>query len=380
MTLTIKKLTLIAFLGALVACGGGDDTAATEEATEQAEEIAEDIDIEGVEAEDIIVDTASDVVTTLGDVNGFKIVTTTFNPHSDDIYGTEVDITAYVKDHSNNPVEDGTVVTFVADDNGLIEDQCITVNGQCSVIWWSAGDRSQPMDPDASGDAGYQDNIITIMARTVGEDSFIDKNSNSLFDVGEVRFTQSEPFIDTNDDGDYDAGINDFDEYFDYNKNGEFDGNEEFTLYRGESCSTSAIAVGHCAEKLEIWDTVRMINSSGDEVDFEVTNCVTAAVLMDTRTSTSNTISLSGTTDLCLELFDRNGNIPPIGTQITITNTNGLIASLPTEVTNRYVTPGTGFEAKFSAEPDGTSSTGSIKVETESVDGQKLSYFFTVTD
>jgi hypothetical protein len=379
MTLTIKKLILIAFLGVLVACGGSDDPATAEQVSDQSDV---GVEIEGVEEENIIEDTASEVVTTLGDVNGFSIVTTTANPRSDDFYGTEVDITAYVKDHSNNPVQNGTVVTFVADDNGLVEDQCATVKGQCSVTWWSAGDRSQPMDPDASGDAGYQDNIITIMARTVGEDSFIDKNSNSLFDVGEVRFTQSEPFIDTNDDGDYDSGINDFDEFFDYNENGEFDGNEEFTLYRGASCSTSAIASGHCAEKLEIWDTTRMINSSGGKVDIQVTICSTSAVLMDTRPDpriTSST-TFTATSDLCLELFDPNGNIPPVGTKIAISNTNLLLASLPTEVANEYKAPGTGFQAEFSVEPDVAPSTGSIKVETESVDGQKLSYFFTVTD
>jgi hypothetical protein len=374
MTAVIKKLTLIALLAALVACGGGDDPAAVEEATEQAEDIAEDISIDGVDAEDIIVDTASDVVTTLADVNGFKIVTTTFNPHADNIYGTRVEITAFVKDHSNNPVEDGTVISFVADDLGLVEDQCITTGGTCFVTWTSAGDRSEPGDLNAVN--VESDNEITIMARTIGEDSFIDKNSNSLFDVGETTFTQSEPYLDTNDDGDYDSGANDFDEFFDYNSNGVFDLDTVFTTFRGQSCSPGAIALGHCAGQLEVWDTVTMINSNGGGVSLTLINCDGSAA--------TSPLDLSVNGCFTLEFKDPNGNIPPIGTRISIESDVGSIKfEPPATVPNSRPAIGTGFvNDLLIADDDITvdASAGLLTIEIESLDGTLTYRTFDIDD
>lgn len=359
----IINWAFISLLAFLTACGGSDTT---EE--QQQQEDAQDIaDQTGADADDIITDTASDVVTTTADVNGFKIVTTTLNPRGADFYGTEVEISAFVKDHSNNPVADGTVVTFVADDNGLVEDQCVTTDGQCSVKWWSAGDRTQPMDPDAGSDASYgsenSDFIVTIMARTIGQDSFIDKNANSLFDVGETYFTQSEPFLDTNDDGDYDSGANDFDEYFDYNANGQFDADTSFTKFRGDSCSAAAQSAGHCAEMMEVWDTLRMVNSSGGTGSISLldSTCTTAVTAINVT---------AGPATFCLELVDPAGNIPPAGTKINISTDNGEIDVSPAEVPNQYATPGTGFQGDLRIKPDDdTSDTGTVTIKIEWLNG-----------
>lgn len=373
MSKTIKTLTLIALLAALAGCGGDDANATTEEES-TAEEVADNT---GVDAEDVITDTASDVITTTADINGFRIVTTTFNPRAGDYYGTEVDISAFVKDHSNNPVADGTVVTFVTDDNGLIQDQCVTIDGQCSVKWWSAGDRTQPMDPDAGSDdiygSEYNDHIITIMARTIGQDSFIDKNANSLFDANETYFTQSEPFLDANDDGDYDSGITDFDEYFDYNENGQFDTDDQFTTFRGDSCSDTALAAGHCAEQLEIWDTVRMINSSGGagNIAFLDSNCTNNAAPINVS---------GGPNTYCLLLTDPYGNIPPAGTKIKISTDNASIDISPSEVPNGYAAPGTGFAGDVRIKPDDdTSNTGTLTIEVEWLDGVKTYMYISIT-
>lgn len=355
-------LILVMLLGMLAGCGG---TSAADRAAE--EEETEDNNV----GEGSLEDTASEVVTTLADVNGFKVTTTTLNPRGYDINGTEVEITAYVKDHSNNPVADGTVVTFESDDNGLIEPQCVTTGGTCTVTWLSARDRNQPVDPDAGGDSGYTgDYLITIMARTIGEDSFIDKNANSKFDVGETFFTQSEAFLDANDNGVYDADSG-FDEYSDFNKNGQFD-NASSSFFRGESCSDGARAQAHCASRLEVWDTVRMINSSGGQVSMLLTDC---------SGTTINTVNVSAAPQtVCLEVTDPNGNVPPIGTGISVTTDNGEIDFAPEEVINAYGEPGTPYVGKIRLSSDGTSSTGTMTIETESVNGQNLQDYFSIID
>jgi len=372
---TIKDWVLISAIAMLTACGGSDTTE-EEDQQEQAEDIA---DQTGVDAEDIITDTASDVVTTSADVNGFNIVTTTFNPWAD-FYGTEVEITAFVKDHSNNPVEDGTVITFVTDDTGMIEDQCVTAGGKCTLTWTAAADRTNPNTPEAIEDeiypGEYSDFIITIMGRTVGEDSFIDKNGNSQFDVGETYFSQSEPFIDADDDGVYDGGITEFDELMDYNGNGEWDELADFDLYRGNSCSDGARAAGHCAEQLEVWDTVRMVFSSGygGSITLRDPGCGAATTTADVS---------AGAVTYCLEITDSNGNVPPFGTKITVSTDNGEVDIAPTEVPNIYVTPGTGFQGDLRLKADDNAdgvTTGSITVTAEWLNGSKSYAYFTIND
>lgn len=371
MSSTIKNLTLIALFSALAACGGSDDIATAEAEEDLAEDIAEDT---GASAEDIITDTASDVTTTLADVNGFSIVTETHNPRSDNFYGTEVIITAFVKDHSNNPVEDGTVVTFVSDDHGLVEDQCVTTTGRCTVTWVSAEDRSEPGSPNTPNINA--DHKITIMARTIGEDSFIDKNSNSLFDVGETFFTQSEPFLDADDDGAYDSGVNDFDEFFDYNGNGEFDLDTEFTTFRGQSCSTAAIAAGHCSGQLEVWDSVEMINSNGGSVSLTMTNCDGSALPVTLDLATNGCFEI--------ELRDVNGNIPPLGTKITTeTDVGELTIEPPATIPNAFAEPGTGFVQTVLLRDDDLAENadpGFLSFEIESLSGVTTYYYFAIDD
>ncbi len=370
---TITSWMFIGLMAFLTACGGSGTTA--EEVAADVEEAQGELeDTLGEDADDAIPDTASDVVTTRADVNGFTIVTELFNPHAYDIYGTEVKITAFVKDHSNNPVSDGTVVSFVADDNGLIEDQCITSGGVCFVTWTSARDSSQPVAPPAGNDPGYVDDFkVTIMARTIGEDSFIDKNSNSLYDPGETWFTQSEAFIDTDDDGTYDAGMNDFDEYFDFNQDGSYNDGLSNTLFRGDSCSPTAIAAGHCSARLEVWNTVTMINSDGNSVNVTLRDCAG---------TTLTSVNLATTTCFTVELQDVNGNIPPFGTKFKVATDVGDIKFSPaSDVANLYREPGTGLVQGLRISPQTTNQDdGVLTIEVESVRGLIQAYQYPISD
>ena len=385
MTKTIKNLTLIALLAMLAACGGSDDPADAQGSTE-----ADDLsDSTGTPADEVIVDTASDVVTSSADVNGFNIVTSVANPRAYDWTGTEVDIIAYVKDSSgNNPVEDGTVVTFVADDNGMITDQCATVSGACSVKWISSRDRNQPQDPPAGDDAGYVNDFqITIMARTIGQDSFEDENGNHLYDVGELYISQSEALLDANDNGDFDSGAGDYDEFFDFNSNGTFDLDSVYSKFRGpaSSCTANARAAGHCAELLEVWDTLKLVNSHGGQPTIALYPTQDAnGFCSGTEITDGSTINVATKTTYCVEISDINGNIPPSGTKISVSNDNGeIVIAPPTEVPNKFIAIGEGYNSRLVIQTDGTSSLdGYLTIEVEPVSGKgNTAYaFFRIQD
>lgn len=88
----------------------------------------------------------------------------TLNPEAWRIDGVKVPVTMRIADRFNNPVPDGTAVTFTAE-GGSIGGSCTTVKGACSVDW-------------VSQDARPADGRVTIMASVSGEESFIDADGN----------------------------------------------------------------------------------------------------------------------------------------------------------------------------------------------------------
>ncbi len=361
----IMTWAFVSLLAFLTACGGSDTTVTEAEEAAAEEELAEDLNVEEIQE-----DTASEVVTTLADVQGFVLTTNSHNPHAYDIYGTEVTITAWVKDHSNNDVDDGTVVTFIADDNGLVEDQCATISGKCSVTWTSSRDNN------------YNDDFeVTVMGRTLGEDSFIDKNANSLWDTNEVRITQSEPFLDANENGSYDSGLTDYDEYFDFNNDGSFTESPAFTKFRGESCSAQALSAdaAHCTERIEVWNSVTFTNSAAGRDP--VTGYAVNVAYCD-GSALSPIVLTSTLSKYCLEFTDRNGNVPPLGTEIEISTDNGVIVvQHDGKVANLDAELGTGDTSTLAMKADDeTSTNGTITIKTTSVSGAVDYAYIDVSD
>lgn len=88
----------------------------------------------------------------------------TLNPEAWLIDGVTVPVTMRIADRFNNPVPDGTAVTFTAE-GGSIGGSCTTEKGTCSVDW-------------VSQDARPADGRVTIMASVSGEESFIDADGN----------------------------------------------------------------------------------------------------------------------------------------------------------------------------------------------------------
>ncbi|WP_320825192.1 hypothetical protein [Reinekea sp.] len=239
-------------------------------------------------------------------------------------YGTDGVVTGMsvsLFDHHNNPVADGTVVSFWAE-YGYIASTCITSLGSCSVDWTSGGKR-----PD--------DGLATITAYTVGEDRFIDSGTaNGIYNIAadltpalaadEVFISSSELYYDLNLNG-YDSGsFSDLgtgltvpgDAFYDYNASGDFNAFDDTNLkYRGALCSSTAKAAGHCAEtSILVWDSSQI-----------ALNTATPVVVVDVTGSWN-----AGTTHT-VTVTDSKGNFPPFGTSVTI-EAIGTTTAAETEV------------------------------------------------
>ncbi|WP_434929935.1 hypothetical protein ACRWQM_10485 [Shewanella sp. HL-SH5] len=220
------------------------------------------------------------VSTGIPDQDSFSLSAEFVNAEGWDIDGTEVTITARMADAFNNPVPDGTTVSFTTE-GGSIEDACQTVKGACSVKWTSQLPRPEgEVIIDGTGDMFRNPNSAlaydaalnvygniygqkyggraTITATAIGEESFPDLNGNGRFDASELTefrngvdvtgqpFDLNDAFNDYNEDtlfnpqqaGGQSGGA--LEELVDFNANGTFDVKDG--LYNGVLCSSPAHA------------------------------------------------------------------------------------------------------------------------------------------
>jgi len=142
------------------------------------------------------------------DKNSFTLSLSRLNPPAWNENGVEVDVTAHLGDQNNNWIPDGTAVYFTTE-GGSIEPSCTTINNACSVKWISQNPRPT-------------DHRVTILASTLGSESFIDTDSDGVYTLKD-----GEPFLDirgNNIGGWIFRGNNIYDEPFnDENGNGIFD-------------------------------------------------------------------------------------------------------------------------------------------------------------
>ncbi len=160
-------------------------------------------DINDVNQEVNAYSTALVVATGRPDQNSFSLSLDTLNPEAWDIDGTEVDVIARLGDGYNNWVPDGTSVYFTTE-GGSIDASCRTIDNACTVKWVS-------QDPRPS------DHRVTILATTLGSESFVDTDSDGVYTVAD-----GEPYIDFYNNNVYDEPFNDM------NGNNKFD--EPFTV------------------------------------------------------------------------------------------------------------------------------------------------------
>ncbi len=157
--------------------------------------------------------------------NSFSLAVECFNIEGLNVDGVTTTVTARLGDRFQNPVPDGTAVTFTAE-GGNILSQCTTQTnategGVCAVEFRSSNPRPA-------------DGRITIFAKAIGEESFTDSNGNGAFDVGESFFDIEEPFRDDDEDGTFTSG----EEFYDFDSS--FDRNAADGVFNGVLCNDPA--------------------------------------------------------------------------------------------------------------------------------------------
>ena len=205
------------------------------------------------------------------------------------IDGQTSELTVRMADKFNNLVPDGTAAVF-STELGAVVGSCVTTAGSCSVTWTSQSPRSsdtvdqystaitinENLDstlpnrydcpshrenygpcPDDIGDPAVnppgapRGGRTTVLVTATGEESFVDRNGNGLFDEGEFWTNLSEAFADHNEDDLYtptqrancldpaladDVCLAGFEETFaDRNSNGMFDLNNTPASAAGSS-------------------------------------------------------------------------------------------------------------------------------------------------
>lgn len=209
---------------------------------------------------------------TIGPVGGF---------HAVGAWGTngiEKEVSVMAADRFFHPVPDGTAVALRTE-WGLIDPVCYTTNGACSVKWRSNGDPAYFTDSNQNIQKPL--GRITVMASvTNGEENFVDKNSNGIYDSADIETTpwdpsaneQSEAFVNTGevvnamskfpgDNGLSWRGYNKAtDEFIDdsisgYPLTGVYGiWNEGNKIYNGKLCSDELAGVSKCSKELvRVW-------------------------------------------------------------------------------------------------------------------------------
>jgi hypothetical protein len=235
------------------------------------------------------------VSTGIPDQDSFSLSASIHNPEGWNVDGTEVTVTARLADAFNNPVPNGTAVTFTTE-GGSIEPSCVTQNGMCTVTWRSQyprpeghvlGDANNPTHPPELQNTMGQKygGRVTVLATAIGEESFPDLNGNGRFDASEKaafdgtdisgdNYDLKEAFVDHNEDGLYNptegSDVNDsgsLEEFVDFNNSGTFDQNDG--LYNGVLCSVGGHAgCSNTQKSLNVRRTLTLI-MSGSSANFD---------------------------------------------------------------------------------------------------------------
>jgi len=223
------------------------------------------------------------------DQDSFSLSLSAFNIEGGNIDGETATVSVRAADRFNNPVADGTRVLFTIE-GGAIPASCSTAGGVCSVSLVS----QQPRPLNGR---------VSILARTEGSESFVDANGNGLFDVGEPFEDLPEAWLDANENDIHDAG----EVFIDSNANGRFDGpNGRFD---GGPCANPPA----CGLAVDVRGSAVVIFSTSGAV----IQILPSSILVDDVTPQEVQILIS----------DLNGNLPPAGSNIEVTTTNGRLLS-----------------------------------------------------
>jgi hypothetical protein len=248
------------------------------------------------------------VSTGIPDQNSFTLCASTFNIES--CYACEVtsDITVMLADHFNNPVPDGTAVSFRTS-GASIPASCVTTNGNgaCTVKF------APQLPHPANGRA-------VILAYALGEESFNDLNANGIYDpdTAETFTDMPEPFLDANENGVKDAD----EDFIDTNADGLYSpGDGIFNGILRASSITGPKTI-HVSGSLTI-----VLSGSDAFITINNGNPINLAHCTDGVAFNNTPVAFN------ISVVDVNGNVMPADTTISLTPTNGTINSIPASYT-----------------------------------------------
>lgn len=275
-----------------------------------------------------------------------------------DIDGQTTQATIRMSDRFNNPVPDGTAVTLTAE-GGQIGGSCQTETtsgggGVCSVTWVSQAPRPA-------------DGRVTILASAIGEESFVDVDSDGNFNGADYEFPIPEPFRDDNEDGIRDAS----EPFRDFNTNGiwEDENAADYAGFNGLLCDPAS----NCAplETLFVSDSSVVVMSASAA---QISDNAGGAINVAGGSSQSFTVTVGD--------FKNNGTTPqPMagGTVVAADTSNGTIVG-PAQ----YVTPCSAFNGPlnytFTIEGDNEPDSGIITITVTTPSGIVTTHTISVTD
>ncbi|GLP94914.1 Ig-like domain-containing protein [Paraferrimonas sedimenticola] len=285
------------------------------------------------------------VSTGIPDQDSFSLSAEVLNAEGWDYDGTQVVITARLADAYNNPVNDGTAVSFTTE-GGSIEPSCQTVKGTCSVTWTSQNPR-----PDGNSlfdNVAHEPNILpfmgqsyggraTITATAIGEEAFPDLNGNGRFDASEMTaflgndvggqpYDLDEAFVDHNEDGVFNPQMaggetgGENETLIDFNSNGVFDTKDG--KYNGVLCSIPAHdGCSSTQTSTNVRASIVMVMSGSTAIG-------SAPQIWDDGGAADEIDIISeGTATVSLVISDLHNQQLPAGTKISFSATAGSVVS-----------------------------------------------------
>ncbi len=295
------------------------------------------------------------ITTGLPDQDSMSLSVACNNVEGLDLDGTQVDVTVRLADRYNNPVPDGTAVTFNTE-GGRILGSCSTTttnteSGLCSVTWTSANPRP-PFDGRS-----------TIIATAIGEESFVDVNGNGIFDNVDTWTDLPEAFRDDNESGAYDSG-----EFFlDFNQDqvrSPADGQ-----FNGLLCLGPGSPAGGCSPNPKLTVSAsNLIIMSGS----------TAKIADSTGGNNYGSVIspvLAGGGTIIFTIGDDNDQPMPAGTTITLQGSSGITIGNP----KVYTVPCTVNDGPIQYSFTASGVAGQLTLTVEVPSGVQTVYFVAVT-
>jgi len=291
--------------------------------------------------------------------------------------GTSETIKVILSDRFGNPAPANTTVLFQAE-GGQVEGACsmdYAFNSGagdfsfCEVAYTSANPRPTGAEADLAVPSASETraNRATVLAYSVGEESYVDVNGSGTFDDGDGgQWTNlAEVYSDYNENGQYDSG----ESYIDGNSNGVHDANndalEGADKFNGVLCEDTVNCSTLSSSSTNISAQLVMIHSESD-----------------VGTWTSDEI-IAGTFDTALGTLlqvtipDTNGNPMPANSTVALAVSNGS-----TFGATEFVYPCTSEPAVFTfiIEPDGTPTVGNGQIVVTTPIGNASTINFTIND